>query len=84
MSEWNYTSCSKPFDSVEEALEFMQARKFSGQVLKRTEEYTAVCPTYPEGYYPDAVSVASYAPESGVTLAADEGEATADCCGSCC
>jgi len=53
-------------------------------VLKRTEGYTAVCPTYPEGYYPDAVSVASYAPESGVTLAADEGEATADCCGSCC
>ena len=23
MSEWNYTKCSKPFESVEEALEFM-------------------------------------------------------------
>jgi hypothetical protein len=23
MSEWNYTSCSKPFGSVEEATDFM-------------------------------------------------------------
>ena len=58
MSEWNYTKCAKPFASQEEAKEFMLERKFAGQILQRENGgYTAVCPTYPEGYYPDAVSV---------------------------
>ena len=83
MSEWNYNRCSKPFESVEEALEFMQARKFAGQVLKRTNGYTAVCSTYPEGYYPDATPAASYEPESGVTLT-DADEAAGEDCGCGC
>ncbi|MBA66322.1 MAG: hypothetical protein CL756_00165 [Chloroflexi bacterium] len=66
MSEWNYTKCSKPFESVEDALEFMISRSFEGQVLQRTKGYTAVCPSYPEGFYPDAVPVASYSPDTGV------------------
>jgi len=66
MSEWNYTKCSKPFESVEDALEFMVSRSFEGQVLQRTHGYTAVCPTYPDGYYPDATPVASYSPENGI------------------
>ena len=66
MSEWNYTKCSKPFESVEEALEFMISRSYEGQVLQRTKGYTAVCSTYPEGYYPDAVPVASFSPDTGV------------------
>jgi hypothetical protein len=58
MSEFNYTKCSKPFYSHREARDFMVEKNFKGQILAREDgTYTAVCPTYPEGYYPDAVSV---------------------------
>ena len=58
MSEWNYTKCAKPFESKEEALGYLQDKDFAGYVLKRDHGYAAVCPTYPDGYYPDAVVVA--------------------------
>jgi hypothetical protein len=58
MSEWNYTKCAKPFESEEEALGYLQDKDFAGYVLKRDHGYAAVCPTYPDGYYPDAVVVA--------------------------
>ena len=89
MSEWNYTKCSKPFESVDEALEYMITNSFDGQVLKRTEGYSAVCPTYPEGFYPDATPVAEYSPEIGVIADAslfgsimtpEKTEEEADCC----
>lgn len=58
MSEWNYTKCAKPFSSVEEAREYMMSRGFEGHILARDNGgYTAVCPTYPEGFYPDAIPV---------------------------
>lgn len=60
MSEWNYTKCAKPFESQEAALDFMKTKDFAGYVLKRENGFTAVCPTYPDGYYPDAVVVAEY------------------------
>ena len=66
MSEWNYTKCSKPFNSIKEALDYMITNSFDGQVLERSNGYSAVCPTYPEGFYPDAVPVAEYSPELGV------------------
>ena len=58
MSEWNFTKCAKPFATQDDAREFMLNKGFAGQILLRDHGgYTAVCPTYPEGYYPDAVSV---------------------------
>ena len=58
MSDWNYTKCAKPFATQDDAREFMLNKGFAGQILLRDHGgYTAVCPTYPEGYYPDAVSV---------------------------
>lgn len=58
MSEWNYTKCSKPFETVDEARDYMVQRGFGGQILRRDHGgYTAVCPTYPEAYYPDAIVV---------------------------
>lgn len=76
MSEWNYTKCAKPFESQEEARAFMIKRNFAGQILLRDNGgYTAVCPTYPEGYYPDAVSVETV-DESAFTLDA----AKDNCC----
>jgi len=58
MSEFNYTKCSKPFQSQQEARDFMLEKKFKGSILAREDgNFTAVCPTYPEGYYPDAVTV---------------------------
>lgn len=57
MSEWNYMKCAKPFDSAEAAVNYMKERDFAGFVLKRKVGYAAVCPTYPDGYYPDAVMV---------------------------
>ena len=36
----------------------MVTKDFEGSILAREDgTYTAVCPTYPEGYYPDAVTV---------------------------
>jgi len=58
MSEWNYTKCAKPFESEAEAREFMESKDFAGFILQRAHGYTAVCPTYPDGYYPDGVKIA--------------------------
>jgi hypothetical protein len=58
MSEFNYTKCSKPFLSQDQAREFMVSKNFDGTILARSDgTFTAVCPTYPEGYYPDATAV---------------------------
>ena len=57
MSEWNYTQCSQPFTSQADAEQYLRDKDFAGYVLKRLDGYTAVCPTYPEGFYPDAVTV---------------------------
>jgi len=36
----------------------MLEKDFKGSILAREDgTFTAVCPTYPEGYYPDAVTV---------------------------
>lgn len=65
MSEWNYTKCAKPFESAEEARAFMEAKDFAGHILKRDHGFAAVCPTYPEGYYPDAVLIESFENSKG-------------------
>jgi len=36
----------------------MESKDFAGYILQREAGFTAVCPTYPEGYYPDATKVA--------------------------
>jgi len=58
MSESNYTKCAKPFTSVEEAKQYLQEKDFAGWILQREVGFSAVCPTYPEGFYPDATVVA--------------------------
>ena len=69
MSEWNYTQCAKPFASVDEAREYMLSRGFEGQILPRDNGgYTAVCPTYPEGFYPDAVPVETVGKKTPASL----------------
>ena len=57
MSDWNYTSCSKPFETELAAATYLRERDFAGLVLKRETGFTAVCPTYPDGFYPDAIVV---------------------------
>jgi hypothetical protein len=57
MSEWNYTKCTKPFESAEHAKEYMLEHDFAGWILKRAEGFSAVCPAYPAGYYPDGTVV---------------------------
>lgn len=79
MSEWNYTKCSKPFESQVEAETYMREKNFAGYVLKRLNGYTAVCPTYPEGYYPDAVTVSEIDNSEGALRAAHT-NATTQCC----
>ena len=81
MSQWNYTKCAKPFVSQEEAREFMVSKGFAGQILKRESGgFTAVCPTYPEGYYPDAVSVETIDEASLAAPPTDEHLADDECC----
>lgn len=81
MSEWNYTKCAKPFGSQKEAREFMVSRGFAGQILRRDNGgFTAVCPTYPEGYYPDAVSVETIDEEMLVAPSNKDHLADEECC----
>lgn len=79
MSEWNYTKCSKPFESQADAETYMREKDFAGYVLKRLDGYTAVCPTYPEGYYPDAVAVSEIENSQG-ELRNSHPTATRQCC----
>jgi len=65
MSEWNYTKCTKPFASAEAAESYMVEKDFAGYVLERSEGFAAVCPAYPEGFYPDAKVVSEVENSSG-------------------
>jgi hypothetical protein len=79
MSEWNYTKCAKPFDSAQSAKEYLLAKDFAGHILQRENGYSAVCPTYPEGYYPDAVLVESVENSLG-ELGTESPATTSTCC----
>lgn len=83
MSEWNYTKCAKPFESEEAAREFMSQKDFAGHILKRDNGYAAVCPTYPDGYYPDAEVVDSFENSKG-ELSAWQSELKITLTNSCC
>jgi hypothetical protein len=53
--EWVVERCSKPFVSQEDASVYMKEKKFDGMVIKLEDgSIQAVCPTYPDGYYPNA------------------------------
>lgn len=80
MSDWNYTKCAKPFESEEAALTYMKERDFAGYVLKREQGFTAVCPTYPEGYYPDASVVAEIENSKNELKAVKRSLPMASCC----
>ncbi len=82
MSEFDYGKCTKPFTSQDEAREFMRARAFDGWILARADgTFTAVCPTYPHGFYPDAVVVEAF-PEG--TVPGRAALPTVDEDGACC
>lgn len=83
MSEWNYTKCAKPFESEEAAREFMSQKDFAGHILKRDNGYAAVCPTYPDGYYPDAEVVDSFENSKG-ELSARQSELKITPTSACC
>ncbi len=57
----------------------MAQKDFAGYLLKRDNGYSAVCPTYPEGYYPDAVVVREVENAAGDLAAAKEATATSCC-----
>ena len=79
MSEWNYTQCSQPFTSQADAEQYLRDKDFAGYVLKRLDGYTAVCPTYPEGYYPDAKKVLEVE-NSKNELRAERSSLPVNCC----
>lgn len=55
IEEWVVERCSKPFESKNDAVSYMKEKKFDGMVLKLEDgSIQAVCPTYPDGYYPNA------------------------------
>jgi hypothetical protein len=79
MSEWNYTKCAKPFTSVDEARSYLTGKDFAGWILKRDNGYSAVCPAYPEGFYPDA-SVVEEVNNSHNEMGTLVAEEPASCC----
>ena len=53
--DWIVERCSKPFESKNDAVTYMNDKKLDGMVLKLEDgSIQAVCPTYPDGYYPNA------------------------------
>jgi hypothetical protein len=79
MSEWNYTKCTKPFDTEESAKNYMLSKDFAGYVLRRESGFSAVCPAYPEGYYPDAKVVLEVENSLG-ELASEVASKESACC----
>jgi hypothetical protein len=58
----------------------MLSKDFAGWILKRENGYAAVCPTYPAGYYPDAVVVAEIENSKRELAKATRGLPLSDCC----
>ena len=55
ITNWNVSKCAESFDSYEESLSYMSSHSFDGMILEREDgTFSAVCPTYPDGFYPDA------------------------------
>lgn len=79
MSEWNYTKCAKPFESALEAQQYMEQKDFAGYVLSRETGFAAVCPTYPDGYYPDARKIIEVE-NSKFELKEAQANLTTSCC----
>jgi len=53
--EWVVERCSSPFNSSEEAVNYMKKKNFGGMVLQLEDgSIQAVCRTYPDGFYPNA------------------------------
>ena len=79
LSEWNYTKCTKPFETEESAKSYMVTKDFAGYVLKRDNGFSAVCPAYPEGFYPDAEVVLQIENSLG-ELAKELSSKSSSCC----
>lgn len=59
----------------------MFEKDFAGHILKRETGYSAVCPTYPDGYYPDAELIESRDNAAGELLAWNQSlKASSTCC----
>lgn len=59
----------------------MIEKDFAGHILKRENGFSAVCPTYPENYYPDAELLESRDNEAGELAAWQENlQASSGCC----
>ena len=58
MNQWNVSKCAVSFNSVDDAMNYMCSHKYDGLILERDDgTFSAVCPEYPEGFYPDAKTV---------------------------
>ena len=79
MSEFNYTKCTKPFESLEAARSYMEAKDYAGFILSRESGFSAVCPAYPEGFYPDEEVVLEVENSLG-ELAAQVSSKESSCC----
>ena len=79
MSDWNYTKCAKPFESAEAAESYLIKNDFAGYVLSREIGFAAVCPTYPDGYYPDAEKIREVE-NSKLELQAAKANSATSCC----
>ena len=80
MSEWNYTKCTKPFETESDAVEYMESRDLAGYVLKRETGYSAVCPTYPDGFYSDAIVISEIENSKAELKKAREPLSGSKCC----
>ena len=80
MSEWNYTECSKPFASEADAVEYMESKDLAGFILRREDGYSAVCPTYPDGFYSDATLVAEIENSKAELNQARKSTELSNCC----
>lgn len=80
--KWVASKCTRYFDSVEDAIDYLNERDYSGKVLRAPEGIIAVCCAYPDGYYQDAVTVADICDGTDDPSLTEEGNVpiSRDCC----
>ena len=79
--KWIASKCTRYFDSIDDAIDYLNERDYSGKVLRTPEVIIAVCCAYPDGFYHDAVTVADvcYGGHDD-TLAEENVPISCDCC----
>ncbi|MEO2114965.1 MAG: hypothetical protein ABGX21_01425 [Candidatus Poseidoniia archaeon] len=77
--KWIASKCTRYFDSIEDATDYLNERDYSGKVLRSPEGIIVVCCAYPDGFYQDVVTVVDICDGSEADSLTEEENAPISC-----